>query len=178
VRGGADAAGTAALSLSLSLCLRPQAHAVLSDPLSRALYDLQIGLVADNEESHARIARLKRKDAQRAVALMEETVAQSRAQEEAKGGLLIVAARYGNLAASEEEAAVAVTPPYIDVAVPLQYLVSDSALVFDAGRSRCWLEGFYDPTMGAATHTNRLYVREKILAMEGGGWPRGTASMH
>ena len=93
---------------------------------------------------------------------MEETVAQSRAQEEAKGGLLIVAARYGNLAASEEEAAVAVTPPYIDVAVPLQYLVSDSALVFDAGRSRCWLDGFYDPTMGAATHTNRLYVSAKF----------------
>jgi len=146
-----------------------EAHAVLSDPLTKALYDLHAGFAPDSEETHARIARLKRKDAQRAVATMEETVAQIRAREEAVpggGGLLIMEARYGDLNVSEEEAARAVTAPYIDVTVPLQYQVSDSALTSaPGGQSLAWLEGFYDPSMGANPSANRLRIRYKFLGL-------------
>ena len=54
------------------------------------------------------------------MATMEETVSQIRAEEERKGGLLIVSARYGDLSASELDASAAVSAPWIDVSVPLQ----------------------------------------------------------
>jgi len=145
-----------------------EAHTVLSDPLTRALYDLHAGFVPDSEETHARIARLKRKDAQRAVATMEETVAAIRAREESVpgGGLLILEARYGDLSVSEAAASRAVSAPYIDVTVPLQYQVSESALTSaPGGASLAWLEGFYDPSMGANPQANRLRVRYKFLGL-------------
>lgn len=51
-----------------------QAYDVLSDPCTRAMYDLVVGVIPDTKEERARINRMKRKDAERAVALMEETV--------------------------------------------------------------------------------------------------------
>jgi hypothetical protein len=127
------------------------------------MYDLDHEFVANTPAEHARIARLKRKEAQTAVATMEETVAQNRAEEEKKGGLLILAARYGDLSASEVDQSKAVSAPYIDVSVPLQCMVHDSALILPEGRSRFWLEGFYDPSMGASPESNRLYIRYKFL---------------
>ena len=120
-------------------------------------------MVADTEDSQARVHRLKRKDAQRAVATMEETVAAMRAGEEAKQGLLILSARWGDLSVSEEDASRAVSAPYIDVTVPLQYLVSDSTLIFPAGQSHSWLEGFYDPSLGTNSGANKLHVRYRFL---------------
>lgn len=127
------------------------------------MYDIDAGFVPNSDAEHARIARLKRKEAQTAVATMEETVAQNRAEEEKKGGLLILAARYGDLSASEVDQSKAVSAPYIDVSVPLQCMVHDSALILAEGRSRFWLEGFYDPSMGAAPDANRLYIRYRFL---------------
>ena len=140
-----------------------QAHELLSDPITRAMYDLDAGFVPNTEAEHARIARLKRKEAQIAVATMEETVAQNRAEEEKKGGLLILAARYGDLSASDLDQSSAVSAPYIDVSVPLQCMVHDSALILPEGRSKFWLEGFYDPSMGASPQENRLYIRYRFL---------------
>ena len=84
---------------------------------------------------------------------------------EGGGGLLIVEARYGDLSVSEEDAAARATAPYIDVAVPLQYLVSESNLIVAGGPSRSWLEGFYDPSLGSAPEQNRLRIRYKFYNM-------------
>lgn len=127
------------------------------------MYDIDVGFVANTPSEHARIARLKRKEAAIAVATMEETVAHNRAEEEKKGGLLILQARYGDLSASDLDQSDAVSAPYIDVSVPLQCMVHDSALILPEGRSRFWLEGFYDPSMGAAPESNRLYIRYRFL---------------
>lgn len=127
------------------------------------MYDIDAGFVPNTEIEHARIARLKRKEAQVAVATMEETVAQNRAEEEKRGGLLILSARYGDLSASDLDQSNAVSAPYIDVSVPLQCMVHDSALILGEGRSKFWLEGFYDPSMGVSPEQNRLYIRYRFL---------------
>lgn len=143
-----------------------EAHEVLSEPLARLMYDLEVGVVADTPEAQERIQRLKRKDAQRAVATMEETVASMRAYEEAVegGGLLIVAARWGDLSVSEESAARAASAPYIDVSVPLQYHIDPHTHSFETlpGHSCTWLEGFYDPSLGANPAANKLYIKYKF----------------
>ena len=143
-----------------------QAHDTLSNEILRLLYDMSLGVVSTTEESLGRLHRLKRKDAQRAMANMEETVAHARAQEaalEGGGGLLIMAARWGDLAVREEDAAGSVSAPYIDVAVPLQCLVERSSFVSPPGQSCTWLEGFYDPSLGLAPERNQLWVRYKFL---------------
>ena len=143
-----------------------EAHEVLSEPLARLMYDIEIGVVPDTPETQERIQRLKRKDAQRAVATMEETVASMRAFEEAQegGGLLIVEARWGDLSVSEEDAAHRASAPYIDVTVPLQYHVDPDKHAFETltGSSCTWLEGFYDPSLGANAGANKLYVKYKF----------------
>jgi len=141
------------------------AHDVLADEFTRAMYDLDMGYVPDTPAEHQRIARLKRRDAERAVAAMEQTVAHMRAEEEARNGLLIVEARYGNLRVNDAESGRATRAPYIDVSVPLQCMVNDSSLIIAGGRSRFWLEGFYDPSMGSARHLNRLRIRYLFLGM-------------
>lgn len=148
-----------------------QAYEVLSDNVNRAIYDLNIGVIEDTIEERARIQRLKRKDAEKAIALMEETVSQLRAEESEKNGLLIVDARYGVLSPSTPTSSIPSSLLFLDVTVPLQCMVSDSSLVVQEGVSKCWLEGFYDPQLANTKkieneediQENQLYIRYKFL---------------
>jgi hypothetical protein len=132
-----------------------QAYEVLSDPVSRSMYDMVIGVKPESDDEMRRINKIKREAAGKAVELMEESVEASRAEEMEKQGLVILEARYGDLASARAGA-------WINVTVPLQCMVDSSVLVLPAGASKAWLEGFYDPCPGEEKY---LRVRYKFLDM-------------
>jgi len=132
-----------------------QAYAVLNDPTNRALYDIVVGITPESAAERKRINAMKKKDAERDIELMDETVKGVRAEEIARDGLLILDARYGDLISGHGSVV-----RYIDVTVPLQCMVSASALIIHNGTSKSWLRGFYEPNEGGE---NQLYVRYKFL---------------
>jgi len=77
----------------------------------------------------------QKKDAEEGIALMTETAEQKRKEEQTKGGLIIVEAKYGKLTNVGH---------IIDVTIPLQCLVKDSELVLH-NTSKAYLPGFYNP---------------------------------
>lgn len=83
----------------------------------------------------------RRREALASVRLMQETVGRKIEEEESVGGLIIVQAVYGLLVGTVEEGDAV---PMIDVTVPLQCLVKESALKLH-GASKANLVGFYDP---------------------------------
>lgn len=136
-----------------------QAYDVLSDPVTRALYDMVAGIVPDSIDEKRRINNMKRADAERAVALMEVAVKNRRAEEASRNGLLILEAKYGDINFSPERPRGA----FIDVSVALQCLVDNSALILHGGASKLWLEGFYDPSDRLDVTDHQLYVKYKFL---------------
>jgi len=74
-------------------------------------------------------------EAENGVALMTETAERKRKEEQAKGGLIIVEAKYGKLN----------TNNILDVTIPLQCLVRDSELVLH-NTPKAYLPGFYNPS--------------------------------
>jgi len=119
------------------------------------------------KESATQTAIAKR-HAESAVKLMILTVTRKIAQEEAKRGLIIVYAKYGNLEKDDAQELVPNKvpvlvgtekkeefPPAIDVTVALQNLVEDSKLHLHPG-SKSSLLGFYDPCVG---EDKQLYIR-------------------
>lgn len=133
-----------------------QAYEVLSDPVSRSMYDMLTGVKPETTDEMGRINRIKREQASKAVALMEESVGASIAEEQERNGLVVVEARYGDLSEGARAGA------WINVTVPLQCMVASSTLVLPAGASKSWLEGFYDPCPGVE---KQLSVRYKFLGM-------------
>lgn len=130
-----------------------EAHEMLSNPLSRALYDLEAGIVPDNEANRLRIHRLRRTQAMQQFKLMFNKVHIICEREQSRNGLLIVSAKYGDLDAALSEDRV------LDVTMQLQSFVEDSLLILRGNESKSWLEGFYDPTQGGI---NRLHVVYKL----------------
>lgn len=100
------------------------------------------------ETNSAKLAE-SRREAEAAVALMHETYLRAKSSEEARGGLVILEALYGNFAEEEEDNDVPHTTvrEVIDVTIPLQCLVKDSHLTL-ADSSKSNLPGFYDPCLG------------------------------
>lgn len=137
-----------------------QAYTVLSDPISRSMYDLNMGYVKDNTAERKRINLLKRNDAERRIELSESTVAQVREEEAMRNGLIILEALYGDVSVGEDDQT-STAGKCIDVTIPLQCAVKQSALVVHGGGSKAWLEGFYDPNDNAME--NVLYVRYRFL---------------
>ncbi|XP_011310505.1 dnaJ homolog subfamily C member 11 isoform X1 [Fopius arisanus] len=94
----------------------------------------------------------KQREARAAVDLMMATFSRIRAEEEAKGGLVITKALYGRFVYPDrrnrdEEIDSESKDDVIDVTVPLQCLVVNSRLVLhEAAKSE--LPGFYDPCFG------------------------------
>jgi len=99
--------------------------------------------------------------------------------ERSRNGLIIVEARYGDLISWARCRAYG---SVIDVTVPLQCSVDDSALLLQGGCSKSLLPGFYDPTstikrksqlilvddetcssVPFSTNTNQLFIRYKFL---------------
>ncbi|EDQ88801.1 uncharacterized protein MONBRDRAFT_32622 [Monosiga brevicollis MX1] len=110
-----------------------------------------------NEERRRRnraAVQVRRQEALAAVQLMQETVERKIAAEESRGGLIIIQAWYGQLASDSSPAAQDST--VIDVTIPLQCLVKDSALQLHA-TSKASIVGFYDPCPEDAKQLRVLY---------------------
>ncbi|XP_063991698.1 dnaJ homolog subfamily C member 11 isoform X2 [Diachasmimorpha longicaudata] len=94
----------------------------------------------------------KQREAKAAVDLMMATFSRIRAEEEAKGGLVITKALYGRFVYPDrqnrdQEIGSDPKEDVIDVTVPLQCLVVNSRLVLHEA-SKSELPGFYDPCFG------------------------------
>lgn len=91
----------------------------------------------------------KRKEAESAVTLMQAQYERISADEEAKGGLVILHAFYGKF--DDEESFDQIVPDdrstFIDVTIPLQCLVKDSEIVIHTN-VKFELPGFFDPAIG------------------------------
>jgi len=156
-----------------------RAYSVLSDTVARALYDVDMRYRPDSMQERRRINRLKRNEAESSVMIMEDMYNSRLEYERSRNGLIIVEARYGDLMSW---ARYRTYGSVIDVTVPLQCSVDESALLLQGGCSKSLLPGFYDPTstikrksqlilvddetvsnIPFSTHTNQLFVRYKFL---------------
>ena len=95
----------------------------------------------------------KKKTAEAAVELMQETVERVISIEQARHGLLIVEAWYGKLFDQQSDADALEEPKVIDVRIPLQCLVADSKLILHEA-TKANIPGIYDPCIG-----ERKYLR-------------------
>lgn len=136
-----------------------QAYSVLSDPISRSLYDLAQGFTRDSLTERKRINTLKRRDVEQHYAAMATEALKSREIEEENDGLIILEALYGDISIDGTKVG-NLAGKCIDVTVALQCIVASSQLVIHGGGSKSWLEGFYDPNDNQIE--NLLYVRYKF----------------
>lgn len=77
-------------------------------------------------------------------------------QEEARKGLVILQASYGQLVVEGKDD-LALSPEVVDVTIPLQCLVKDSKLILQEA-SKCSLPGFYDPCPGEDKNLRVRYL--------------------
>jgi len=129
------------------------AYDCLSSPVTRAIYDIESGIVEDNESNHNKIHRLRRQEALASLKLMFNKVHNITQREQSRNGLLIVSGKYGDLNSDNGDDRV------LDVTMQLQSMVNESLLIIRDGSSKSWLEGFYDPTQG---EENFLYCVYKL----------------
>src|SRR5690554_7092160 len=109
---------------------------------------------------------MKKEDAKRAVALMEESVHGIIHTERQRGGLVVLDARYGRLDFDPERPLSAPKSrpgQYIDVTIPLQCMVEGSQLIMSGSGSKSWQEGFYDPSDDCEPSQNSLWVQYLFL---------------
>ena len=126
------------------------AYELIANPVNRAIYDMECGLVEATPEHLSHIHRLRRVEAMQALRLMFAKCHAVTQHEMASGGLLILQAQYGQLDSPQH---------ILDVTMQLQTAVQDGMLVVKGGSSKSWLDGFYDPTEGG---TNVLDVVYKV----------------
>ncbi|XP_041377966.1 dnaJ homolog subfamily C member 11-like [Gigantopelta aegis] len=108
------------------------------------------------EEHSEKMARRKR-EAEAAVDLMQETVERSIEAEENKIGLIVVKGLYGKLQCNDDGELI--DKECIDVTVQLQALVKDSKLILPENTSKSGLPGFYDPCLA---EEKTLFVRYRF----------------
>ena len=132
-----------------------KAYELIQTPVSRALYDMESGLVAASPAQLAHVHRLRRLDAVQALRLMFNKAHQVTAREQECDGLLIVQARYGDLSPASSQ--------LLDVTMQLQASVADSLLILRGGGSKSWLEGWYDPTEGGDNELDVVYSLHGVL---------------
>ena len=119
------------------------------------LHHQRLKKLKERKVERAREVVERRKEAEAAVELMQETVERIRTTEQAKHGLLIVEAWYGQLFDTQGADDGLLQSRVVDVCVPLQCLVVDSKLILHES-SKANLPGFYDPCVG---ETKFLRVR-------------------
>lgn len=115
----------------------------------------QSELLKQREANRTRLLE-KRREALAAVELMRETVRRIVDQEEARKGLVVLQASYGQLVVEGKDD-LAPSPEVVDVTIPLQCLVKDSKLILQES-SKCSLPGFYDPCPGEDKNLRVRYL--------------------
>lgn len=127
------------------------AYELIANPVNRAIYDMECGLVEATPEHLSHIHRLRRVEAMQSLRLMFAKCHDVTQYELAsEGGLLILQAQYGQLDSPQH---------ILDVTMQLQTAVQHGLLLLKGGSSKSWLDGFYDPTEGG---TNTLEVVYKV----------------
>lgn len=117
----------------------------------------QTELQKQRENNKSRLLE-KRREANAAVDLMRETVKRIVDQEEARKGLVILQALYGQLVTEgTQQDGCEVSEEVVDVTIPLQCLVKDSKLILQES-SKCSLPGFYDPCPGEDKNLRVRYL--------------------
>lgn len=149
-----DFVGVAALfyATTLPLVLYGCVRSLAVVPLLRKEWVREI-----RERKHARAREIleKKRNAEAAIELMQETMERVIRTEQAKHGLLIVEAWYGKLFDHHTGEDALLEPKVIDVRIPLQCMVTDSKLILRE-TSKANIPGFYDPCVG-----ERKYLRTK-----------------
>ena len=154
--------GVAALfyATSLPLVLYGCVRSLAVLPLLRSQW---LQDVKEKKSSRVKELQEKRRNAEAAVELMQETLERVVSAERAKHGLLIVEAWYGKLFDDETDdgsngngvGSDPLEAKVIDVRIPLQCMVSDSKLILrETGKAN--IPGFYDPCVG-----ERKYLRTR-----------------
>lgn len=153
-----DFVGVAALfyATSLPLVIYGCVRSVAILPMLRKEWEKEIKV---KKSEKAKEVLEKKKTAEAAVELMQETVERVVNTEQAKHGLLIVEAWYGKLfdhqAVDDAIHNMIQEPKVIDVRIPLQCMVADSKLILRE-TSKAIIPGFYDPCIG-----ERKFLRVK-----------------
>jgi len=96
------------------------------------------------------------------IKLMKSTVDKKVLQEKAKNGLVIQEALYGKLNDRIAPGDSLEFPPYINVTIPLQYLVDDSKLMLHSNKKSDLL-GFWDPRIGEEKQLKVTYFFQNKL---------------
>ena len=145
-----------------------KAHEVLSDPVERATYDMVEGFQKSTGENLDMINKKSKEEAERAIQLMKHTYKSIVEREKKCHGIIIKEARYGAIPTyvrkDKSIRSQCLDVPTIDVKVPVQCQVDpNSKLYINAGESKRWCSGFYDPIGRADSRTERnLIVRYKF----------------
>lgn len=145
-----------------------KAHEVLSDPVERATYDMVEGFQKSTGENLDIINKKNKEDAERAIQLMKHTYKSIVEREKKCHGIIIKEARYGAIPTyvrkDKSIRSQCLHVPTIDVKIPVQCQVDpNSKLYINAGESKRWCSGFYDPIGRADSNTERnLIVRYKF----------------
>ena len=131
------------------------AYEVIANPVNRAIYDMECGLVEASPEHLSHIHRLRRVEAMQALRHMfAKCHAVTQHEMATPGGLLILQAQYGQLTHPQH---------VLDVTMQLQSQVQESMLLLKGGSSKSWLEGFYDPTEGGENVLDVVYRVDGVL---------------
>ena len=145
-----------------------KAQSILSNPVERALYDMEEGFQESTEENLEKINQINKENAKLAIELMEEAYNDSYQREKSKNGIIIKEARYGAVPSYVKKDQSIKSQcrhgPTIDVKIPMQIKVNDhSKLYINTNNSKRWLTGFYDPIGEEDLITERrLIVRYKF----------------
>ena len=126
--------------------------------LSNIGYKLNRKMEEENR-MFADITAKKRNEAESTIKLMLNSVKHKIEEEEAKRGIVIRKAIYGNLQAYDDDISASrptsgAEKPYFDVTIPVQYQVQKSRIHLEP-HSKAGLLGFYDPCPG--------YQQKKLL---------------
>ena len=111
--------------------------------------------IMEKKNERAKEILKKKKMAESAIELMQETFERIMSTEQAKHGLLIIEAWYGKLIDHHSDDGL-LEPKVINVQVPLQCLVVDSKLILREN-SKADLPGFYDPCIGEKKSLRVIY---------------------
>lgn len=112
--------------------------------------------IEDKRAEKVRETLEKKREAEAAVELMKETFERVVTSEQARHGLLILAAWYGKLFDMQTDGSLISSPKIIDVRIPLQCLVVDSKLILHEN-SKANIPGFYDPCVGEKKYLRVQY---------------------